>query len=214
VTPGADVNTVVLSTAQPQASVSALLGAANPVPTSGYATWEIIDRPRRVSMTNFTGRQPYQMDLPVVLSKFREHGSIEKAMSTLEMMARPLDSLHGPPVVTVAGPKVPHRNLKWVINGIDWGATEYSFDHRYRMRQEGTLHLLEHVPVTVVKERNVSPGTRNYKWYIVKHSDGSLKTIAMKLLGSAKRWKDIGKLNGIRDPKNIHPGEKLKVPKS
>jgi 5'-nucleotidase len=47
--------------------------------------------------------------------------------------------------------------------------------------------------------------------YEVKRGD-TLARIAANKLGSAKRWKEIAKLNNIRDPDNLSVGRMLKMP--
>ena len=39
-----------------------------------------------------------------------------------------------------------------------------------------------------------------------------LLSIAAKELGDAKRWPEIAKLNGIRDPRSVVPGQVIRLP--
>lgn len=47
--------------------------------------------------------------------------------------------------------------------------------------------------------------------YFVKSGD-TLSKIAQALLGDYRRWQEIAKLNGIRDPRTLRVGSRLKIP--
>ena len=49
--------------------------------------------------------------------------------------------------------------------------------------------------------------------YQVKSGD-TLSEIAEELLGSAKKWRVLADFNGLKEPYIIHPGDKLKVPRT
>jgi nucleoid-associated protein YgaU len=51
-------------------------------------------------------------------------------------------------------------------------------------------------------------GTR----YTVRRGD-TLSGIAQRELGDSKRWREIAKLNNIRDPRSIDPGDELRLPR-
>jgi nucleoid-associated protein YgaU len=40
----------------------------------------------------------------------------------------------------------------------------------------------------------------------------TLSEIASRKLGNANRWKEIAKINNIRDPTNIRVGQRLRLP--
>ena len=70
--------------------------------------------------------------------------------------------------------------------------------------------LLEGVP----KPRKPRPAPRGPRTYTVKASDGAegISGIALRELGSAGRWPEIAKLNGLSRPFVIHAGGQLKLP--
>ena len=51
-----------------------------------------------------------------------------------------------------------------------------------------------------------------YHYYEVQSGD-TLSEIAQKFLGTTRRAEEIMLLNGISDPKRIHPGDRLKIPR-
>lgn len=49
------------------------------------------------------------------------------------------------------------------------------------------------------------------RWYVVRKHD-SLAAIARRKLGDPNRWREIARLNGLRDADRIYPGMKLRLP--
>ncbi len=49
------------------------------------------------------------------------------------------------------------------------------------------------------------------QWYVVRKHD-SLAAIARRKLGDPDRWRDIARLNGLRNANRIYPGMKLRLP--
>jgi hypothetical protein len=47
--------------------------------------------------------------------------------------------------------------------------------------------------------------------YTVKHGD-TLVTVAARQLGDLNRWHELARLNDIRDPRRISPGDTLRLP--
>lgn len=196
-------------------TVRCLMGQEPPEITDGYGGWEVITRPRRRAMTQWTGVQPLKMRLPIVLNRFKANESIEDAIQKLQQMASPGGPWDPPPVVDIDG-AVPHARVGWVIESLEWGATERSLRHPHpRIRQEFVVNLLQHVPLVRVDDKGPQKNPNAYRIYTVKRGD-TLAKIAAKLLKSRKRWREIARINGIRDPKSdrqLKPGRKLKVPK-
>lgn len=194
--------------------VEGWLGEASPNVTGGYARWKIVNRPRRVGLTIFDGRDPFSVIVPMVLDEFRAGGSVEPECSRLERMALPPKPGEQPKIVRLLGDAVPHSELDWVINGIDWGDSIRTKNNGNRLRQEVTLTLLSYQDDDRVRPNKSKSGANSGKYglYTVKAGD-TLPKIAAHILGSSKRWKEIAKLNNIRDPKRLKVGQKLRVPK-
>lgn len=143
--------------------------------------------------------------------------------------------------IKATGGFVPHQTTVWVIDDLAWGDGEIN-DKGNRIRQAVTLSLLEHIsevrvqvnsPANLKKaekqQKTPKPGAPKKrvaaKAIPVHGSHGSptrsadtfgqgedLLTIAARELGDANRWVEIAQLNGIRDPRNIAPGQVLRLP--
>jgi hypothetical protein len=93
---------------------------AAPKITGGLGGWEIVDRRRRKGLTNWTGRQPWQMSVPVLFNGwFDPPYSIDPDVAVLNRMAFG-DNFVIPPTVTAEG-VLPITGIKWVIQNIDYG---------------------------------------------------------------------------------------------
>lgn len=144
----------------PGLAIAAWLGEAGANVTGGYGGWNIIARPHRVSITQWGGRDPIQMDLPLVLDGFdgqtlsnRMTESIELVATKLERMALPWKDK--PPRVKVTGSSsnlIQHDDLDWVIMSLAWG-TALRDDAGNRLRQEVTVGLVAYRGVEKVKIR-------------------------------------------------------------
>jgi hypothetical protein len=157
---------VTMTTARPQLKVTAKLGKGLAQITDGYGTWELVQRPRRQSLTQWTGRPPFSMQVPLLIdgwgkdrevvrtdpSQIQAHGrftlkdrGIEIDISDLERMSQPPTSGEQPPIVHVTG-DVPKSdpNLDWVISAIEWGDAIRGAQGR-RVRQEVTVTFLRYI---------------------------------------------------------------------
>jgi hypothetical protein len=166
---------------------------------------------------------------------------VEPDIRRLERMATSPGAGRPPAALTVNG-NLPHDLLeasqnRWVIEQLEWGdVVEYDRDGN-RTRQDAAVTFLLLVEIGA-RKRAAASAAAEFKdrqkamaalghqraqaaeaaagglgVYVVKDSDKSLSGIAAQLLGDRELWGEIGRLNGIRDPKNIRPGQKLKVPK-
>jgi hypothetical protein len=207
--------------------LTAQLGNGAPA-ISGGGGWSVVSREKQVGMTEWTGYDPYTMDIPIVFDGFVDDTSVEANINSLYWLMRtPVGSRHEPAVLTISGP-VPHTNLRWVINNIAPSTTaddEIRNDQGQRVRFTAVVTLIEHVPGNVLVSHKKSPAkhhkaskgrkgtTSSTRTYIVRRGD-TLGSIAARLLHSSSKWHDIAKANGIRDPNSIKVGQKLKIPAS
>jgi nucleoid-associated protein YgaU len=111
-----------------------------------------------------------------------------------------------------------------VIVGLDMGDSIRAIvkDHTFRVRQEYKVTFLRYVPEDDVGERaavrtRITPTKTSHPKssgtvYVVKAGD-TLSSIAAKQLGDSSRWREIARLNNIRDPRNVKKGQKLRMPK-
>jgi LysM repeat protein len=212
-----DLRHVVVRSTSLNLQVVATMGPTNPVVSGGYPQWEIVKRPHRVSITNYTGHDPFTMELDLMLFEdIREEASIEGKIRDLERMARANQDFTPPrpPQVRVTGQMIPRPELPWVITDLQWGVTRrHEGGNFHRYLQQVTVMLLQHVHASLVEENNVKPGhgAPKYRLYTIKHGD-TLQSIAKKLLGDTSRWKQIAKINHIHDPRHLTVGTKIRVP--
>lgn len=218
-----DAREVTITSTRPSLIVTAWLGQDPPTVTGGYGGWDIVARPRRQSLTAWKGHEPYQMDLPILLDGFVTTSSVEARCTALERMARPPQVLDEPPLVRIAG-SVPHSDLSWVVQRITWGDVIRS-EKGQRIRQFAVLSLLRYIADDRVQQGTAASRARQNsataktgkkssgisKPHTVKSGE-TLQSIAAKELGDNNRWREIATLNGIRDPKSIKVGQKLKMP--
>jgi LysM repeat protein len=81
-----------------------------------------------------------------------------------------------------------------------------AYDVRPRIGQTSTRPNPK--PPSKSKPKASSPG---YRYVTVKRGD-SLWEFAVKYLGSGSRWREIARLNGIRDTKTLRVGARLRIP--
>lgn len=210
--------TITLRSRDPQIEISALLDGAGAAITGGYGGWEIINRPRRQGVTHWGGRNPFQMNLALILDGHANFQRVETDCSRMERLALPHPNPGGtPPVVTFAETKaIPHSDLEWVVENIEWG--EAIRDNQgNRTRQHVVLNLLRYVKVDIIQvsaaenARNKGGG-KSVRTIDVRAGD-TLQKIAARELKDNKRWKEIQKLNpNIKDPSNLKGIAKVKIP--
>lgn len=203
---------IKLISEDPPLELTVLLGDGEIGVSGGSGGYSEIERPKRVSLTEWQGHTPRSMELPIILDGYVSDRSVEKDVATLQRMARKISDDARTPLITVEG-KVPLTNVIWVINDISWESQERSIATGNRIRQVASISLLEYVEGELTVRRKKHP-QKTFRLYTVKQGD-TLGKIAAKLLGKASRWKEIKRLNPkppIRDPNNLKRGRKLKVP--
>lgn len=149
----------------------ALLGPEGMRITEGYGAWEVESVPRNVGITEWQGRRNYKATLDLLFDGWIQHplrpnlpasfvgvpplpppGSVayattglwlEAAIKTLEALAVVGRDMTTPPSVRIYG-AVPHPELRWVIDQLEWGDDIRDVITGRRMRQQVTVHLLEY----------------------------------------------------------------------
>lgn len=206
----------------PKVTVRAFPGDSAPTVEDGYASVETITRPQRHGLTRWTGSNPMQLSIPILLDGFRHGVSVEPEVADLEQLA----GVGGGEPLRVAinstGKLVPHEDdHSWFITGITWGDQVLNSRGR-RVRVAATITVTAIVESALEKsiaKRGKKP-KHHPATYRVKSGD-TLKSIARKVLGDVGKWKAIKKINGISDPRVVgKPGKKkgaigtvLKMPK-
>jgi len=199
--------------------VKMLRGDGAPKMTGGGGGWSTVARPRRTALTQWTGRDPYRMDVPILFDGWHDRRSVEKDIARLNRMQMGHD-YDPPPTVHIEG-AVPIKGAKWVIESIDWGddviwsgggaARRAATSGRYwRLRQDAIVHLMQFQETTTIHITTVK-FIPNY--YEVMKQGETLKSIAKAMYGNGNKWKDIQKANPkIRDPNKIKVHTKLRIP--
>ena len=198
------------------AQVKVLRDAAAPKMTAGGGGWSVISRPRRTSLTQWAGRDPYRMDVPILFDGFKDSKSVEADIARLNGMSIGHD-YDPPPTLSIEG-AVPVKDAVWVIDAIDWGDEVYwesSGEHYFRTRQDAVVHLLqyqaeERLNITMPK---TLPGQ-----YIVPRDGMTLKEAVKAYYGNTKKYKAVLSVNKgndadhVRDPNNLRKGLTLTMP--
>jgi LysM repeat protein len=210
----------------PPLSSAGWIGDGPITPSGGYGGWTEVDRPKRISITEWAGSKGYKLSIPVLFDGFASGTTVEPQIAALERMARQQGGNEEPPVVHVvtvgSRPRTP--SVDWVIADIAWGDAIYNAAG-LRTRQIATVEVWQYIGdetiITLARKRRKKKGKGGKKGsgkkgaanktYKVKAGD-TLSEIAARELGSAKRWREIAKLNNIRDPRNIRKGQELRMP--
>jgi hypothetical protein len=190
--------------------VVALLGETSPILSEGVTTWETVARPKRESITRFSGRNPFKQDIPVVFDAHADGNSVEGPVGTLVKMSTQ------PHTISISGP-VLKTNLDWIIIDITWDDQQTLWKRAtprdVRTRQLAVIHLQEFVDDVVIKTP-ASPKVQNLKKRDppkkIKVPKGmTLKQIAQLEFGDPDKWMVIVKDNpilwGITDPRYVVP---------
>lgn len=225
---------IVFASWDPHYEVECLLGDGSGNPTSGYGGWEKIKRDRRISLTEWDGKDPLEIDIPILFENWVQGGSLEGDIKTLEKIAG-LGHKDGgePPLMTFnSGGVISHDyhdapKHDWVVSNLVWGDCIKN-DYGNRVRQVATVTVTQFIDDDVLsklsaaakrRQKNkgkIKKGTERSgarkKTYIVKFNGQNLASIAKETLGDSKRWHEIAKLNGIRDPKATKKGQELRLP--
>lgn len=194
--------------------VLVLRGADPPTMTAGGGGWETVERPRRTAFVQWTNPVPYQMTVPILFDGFAKNRNLESDISAVNQMKMSPGDLIPPPTLQIDG-ALPVKGATWVITDIDWGTNVIwsAKDGRgYRLRQDAVLQLLQFVAEDRLAFNGGVPKGATQP-YTVKDGE-DLQSVAKKHYGDAGQAKTIAKANGIRDPKTVKAGTKLKIPPS
>lgn len=126
---------------------------------STMSNWEIVARPKRKGLTDWTGQDPYRLGVPILIDGFVEDRSVEPEIEYLRRLERvPYDTVDGdrhPAVCRVAGP-LPLVGLQWVIEQVEWGDEIRRASDGVRVRQAAIVHFLEFVNAQLLVEESAA----------------------------------------------------------
>lgn len=207
-------------------SVVVLLDETPANVTGGYGGWVVVSRMRRVGLTQWQGKDPLRMSIPILFDGMRDRSGVELDISRLSRMALPPKAGGEPPTVRVSGSAVPSPGpTVWVIESIQWGTAKViygltSVGVSARLRQDAVVSLLEYQADDRVAFANLplylKNGTSKTGWpksYVIKAGE-TLQSVAAKkeFYGDATKWTLIADANGLRDPTAAKVGSTLRIP--
>lgn len=203
-----------------------------PIVTAGYGGWSRVARPRKKAITEWVGRDSASITIEFMLDTVEDEDGLY-----VRTQERALEHLAGldqddpePPLVrlnSIPEALIPHNehhagHVKWFVDSLVWNA-EVKMSNRVGnpIRIGGTIVLTQYVADERLEnlssaEKRRNAGTKKgatQKTYTVKVGDTLSKIAARKdIYGDASKWKKIATANGIRDPKKLTVGKKLKIP--
>ncbi len=201
-----------------------LFGPTRQTMTGGVGGWNVVARAHRPSLTEWIGGDPRRATIDVLHDRFTSYGEVESAVSIFFSRYAPFNA--EPPRVYITGAPPILPNVQWIAEKCEVSDFERRPGDGKLTRAVLSLSLLEYIPgsVTITKsqsaaQRNTAkqtttatPASTSYTNYTVRSGD-TLSGIAAKLLGNARRWPEIQKLNNIRDPNHLSIGQIVRVPK-
>lgn len=193
----------------------AMLGDEPPKLSDGYGGWQPIAVPRDTAFLEWQGSNPFTLIMPVVMSGWLQQASIEAFLSQVEKMGQKQRGALQPPELKLDGPALGWITTQpWVLNNIEWGKVLRNGAGQ-RSHAEMTLTFLQKVDPSILVKKAKKKAAKVRYYRVKKTKNGkpeTLQAIAKKLLKKASRYKEIMKLNHIRDPRKIKVGQKLKIP--
>jgi hypothetical protein len=217
VSPGAGAVTFI--SRKPPVQVLCKLGAGSATTSGGVGGWVDAEVPGRETGIEWGSTPGEVLTVPLLFDGLAAGRSMESAYKALRALGKPpVGARRGtpPPVLRLDG-MVPHYGREWVVDDIQEGEVLWDGVHRIRLFVSVILKAYRPLDVVVLGagRRGSGPPTRMYS---VKRGD-TLGSIARDELGAdtasliASAVAAIKKLNAIRDPKSIRPGQKLKLPR-
>lgn len=197
-------------------------------PVAAVGGWSQTEHPRGNATVEWQGRPLGSVAFPLLLQARRPGasglqpdrlGSVERDVATLVGWGRPVPPLNEPPVLRLD--YGPGETGLYVLQSLSpTGQERRRASDLARWLVELDVELLEWREPTLV----VSPAARvaarptpagtarpSGRTYTVRAGD-TLNAIAARLLGSASRWQELARLNGLRDPRRLRVGQVLRLP--
>ncbi|HEX6781576.1 MAG TPA: hypothetical protein VF125_06030 [Solirubrobacterales bacterium] len=181
----------------------ARLGDGPAVPSGGVGGWEVVSRPRRRPLTAWRGTpEPMRLSIPVLIDGWPSQ-SVESDIQALIVMGGMTGDDRKPPLLTLLG-DVPYNlsrrpDLRWVIEGLEWGAYTRRDGDDARVRQAVTINLM--VPEEDDRIKRLKPRQAADRAHTVTAPKGSTyEKVAAKYLGAKRLGGRLAKYNGARSP--------------
>lgn len=192
--------------------------------------WAEVSHPRGNTTVEWQGRPLRTVSFPLLLQTQRTGqvgtgpapdrlGSVESDVALLTSWGQPLPPLGEPPVLRLD--YGPAESGLYVLQGLKpTGVERRRANDLARWLVEFEVELVEWrepqvllTPAQQVAARPLPTGTPrpSGRTYTVRAGD-TLVAIAARLLGSSTRWQELGRLNGVRDPRKLRIGQVLRLP--
>lgn len=174
-----------------------------------------IDRPRRVTATEWEGRGPRTVEFTLRLDGYPDTPVTEQLL-TLSAMAGIPHADRPPPKVQLRYPAV--HPIRWVIETLERGEEIRRSDLQIvridvdvQLREWVTPDLVTSPARRVQSNATASGDGSTGRTHTVVAGD-TLWALADRYLGSGPRWQEIADLNGVRDPRTLQIGTRLRIP--
>jgi hypothetical protein len=201
---------VRLSCPDPPLDVTCLLGPEPVKYTGGFSGWEVVQRPGQTSMTQWSGTEPLQFQLGLMLSTYpNPDENVTRITAEIMQVARG-DNESPAGIVRVEGIRLPSD--MWVIEGIDFG-DPYRDNTGRAYRQPMVLSMREYIPPTFanLRKRALDPAKGKTRIVKAKHNDTPAK-IAKRF---RCKWWELRDRNGMtlrKANQKIAKGTLIRVP--
>ena len=183
-------------------------GLSAPKIVTGGARYSVIERPRRKSVVQWAGDDPWKMDVPVIFDGFIQGKSVELDIRRTEQMCQSRGDLTAPYTFRLDG-ALPVSGGLWVMESIDWGDNVYWYaDNRgsgHRVRQDATLHCLQYETEEILQINKPPPVSK--PWRVV-----SGQTLAFIAAQTGVPQATLRKYNNMRDGKQLKVGTTIMIP--
>lgn len=191
---------------------------ASPVPSGTVGGWESIEVAGHKPARRWKGPPEDRLTLQVVVTQFGGLSVLDQ-LSTLTTLGTTRPGGKRPRAVRVVGQVLPHSREWWVIDDVT-----YDPDATW---EDGVPELVKLTitlgPAPSSIEIKVGDGGRS-RWRtkdgkrikrprVALNKDETLQEFAARVLGNPSRWREVAKLNKIKDPRRPGPkGRKLRIP--
>ena len=200
--------------------VLALRNADPPTVTGGYGGWEVVPRPRRTGLTQWVGKDPIRVKIPIIFDGWESGHGIEEEIGKLVAISVPGANQAQPPTLDIQGAVPAKWVTKWVIESLEFGQNviwaRRDDGSTYRLRQDVVVNLLQYIDEDRVFGNAPKPKPRKrpkpkHRFHIVRAGE-TLRSIAAKEYGNQKWWRDIASANNIRPGERLRVGRRLRMP--
>lgn len=159
------VNLVTLAAVDPPGASLRFHLLGDDTPAGGVGGWEVLPRPRQRGAAEWTGVEPWTLDLPLLTTGLDVrpglNATVEPKVAALIGLAQKVPGHTRPALLDVTGPiRVPRPGMRWVIAAIEWGPQVRRSDGQ-RVQQEMTVRLLEHVTAALLLGPAAAANARN-----------------------------------------------------